>query len=115
MIDLEDIEDPLDGNSQLSSIQEEGTDDPTANSSDAEDESSQSSESPGITLTPDCKNSANPFKYPQSRAKNSSSAFKNPQSRTKETSSKGETSKINNEKEDDGFFSGIDVEDMDLS
>lgn len=68
---------------------------------DADDEAgSQMSTSPGITLTPDTKHG--PFKYPKqpSKGKQGPEALQRSQVRPK-------TDRDN----DDGFFSGFDLED----
>ena len=69
--------------------------------SDADDETgSQMSTSPGITLTPDTKHG--PFKYP-----NKPSPRKR---KLQESNSKRATTKSDKDN-DDGFFSGFDLED----
>ena len=70
--------------------------------SDADDETgSQMSTSPGITLTPDIKHG--PFKYPNRPS---------PRKRKLQASSKSERASTKMDKDnDDGFFSGFDLED----
>lgn len=77
----------------------------SANSSDADDEHcSQTSTSPGITLTPDLK--SGPFKYPISTSSKISKS---------QIDADSATVSVKSEKEnDDGFFSGFDVEDMEV-
>lgn len=82
----------------------------SANSSDADDEQcSQTSTSPGITLTPDLK--SGPFKYPRTLS---------PKKAKFQNECESATVSVKSEKEnDDGFFSGFDVEeslteDMDI-
>lgn len=82
----------------------------STHSSDADDEHcSQTSTSPGITLTPDVK--CGPFKFPKSHSPRKSKA---------QTDVFSATVTVKKEKEnDDGFFSGFDLEeavneDMDI-
>lgn len=79
----------------------------STHSSDADDEHcSQTSTSPGITLTPDIK--SGPFKYPQSR----SVTAKHNQPKSNPTQSQApNTRAIKTEKDDDGFFSGFDIDE----
>lgn len=110
-VDFLDQEDrfSLSSNENLITINEHETME-SANSSDADDEHcSQTSTSPGITLTPDLK--CGPFKYPrEALAKKSESQHV----------IRSATLAVKSEKEnDDGFFSGFDVdeclnEDMDV-
>jgi hypothetical protein len=74
----------------------------STHSSDADDEHcSQTSTSPGITLTPDVK--CGPFKFPKSGS---------PKKSKTQTGVISATVTIKKEKEnDDGFFSGFDVEE----
>lgn len=77
------------------------------NSDDADDEQSQTSSSPGVTVTPDLN--SGPFKFPNSV----------PRQRKDDMVSESMALESTNNANDDGFFSGFDVdeclnEDMDI-